>query len=164
MSETVVLRAAVVGDAASLAATIAAAFEQYRGRLTPESGAFRETADSISRELADGAGAIIAEQDGEALGCIMIKPVEGDLYFGRLAVIPSGRGRGIARRLVDAVEAEAARRGLAGVRLGVRIVLTENQRLFTALGYVETSREAHPGFDFPTSITMRKSLSRTASA
>jgi hypothetical protein len=61
--------------------------------------------------------------------------------------------------LVETVEAEAARRGLAGVRLGVRIVLTENQRFFTALGYVETSREAHAGFDYPTSINMRKSLS-----
>jgi ribosomal protein S18 acetylase RimI-like enzyme len=158
MSDSVALRTAVAGDAVSLAATIAAAFEQYRGRLTPESGAFRETADGISRELADGAGAIVAEQDGEALGCVMIRPVEGDLYFGRLAVVPSARGRGIARRLVAAVEAEAVRRGLAGVRLGVRIALTENQRLFTALGYVETSREAHPGFDQPTSITMRKSL------
>jgi predicted N-acetyltransferase YhbS len=164
MSDSVVLRAAVVGDAASLAATIAAAFEQYRGRLTPESGAFRETAEGISRELTAGTAAIVAEQDGETLGCVMIKPADGDLYFGRLAVIPSARGRGIARRLVEAVEREATRRGLAGVRLGVRIVLTENQRLFTALGYVETSREAHPGFDHPTSITMRKSLTRAASA
>jgi predicted N-acetyltransferase YhbS len=159
MSDTVVLRTAVAGDAASLAATIAAAFEQYRGRLIPESGAFRETAHAISRELADGTDAIIAEQNGEALGCVMIKPVDGDLYFGRLAVTPPARGRGIARRLVKAVEAEASRRGLAGVRLGVRIVLTENQQFFTALGYVETSREAHPGFDYPTSITMRKPVS-----
>jgi predicted N-acetyltransferase YhbS len=159
MSDTVVLRTAVAGDAASLAATIAAAFKQYRGRLVPESGAFRETTHAISHELADGTSAIIAEQNGETLGCVMMKPVDGDLYFGRLAVTPSARGRGIARRLVEAVEAEAGRRGLAGVRLGVRIVLTENQRFFTALGYVETSREAHPGFDHPTSITMRKPLS-----
>jgi ribosomal protein S18 acetylase RimI-like enzyme len=74
-------------------------------------------------------------------------------------VIPWARGRGIARRLVEAVEDEACRRGLAGVRLGVRIVLTENQRFFTSLGYVETAREAHPGFDHPTSISMRKALS-----
>lgn len=155
---SVVLRAAVAADAASLAATVAAAFEQYRGRLVPESAAFRETAHAISHDLAAGTGAIIAEQDSETLGCVMIKPVDGDLYFGRLAVIPSARGRGIARRLVEAVEAEAARRGLAGVRLGVRIALTGNQRFFTVLGYVETSREAHAGFDHPTSITMRKAF------
>jgi predicted N-acetyltransferase YhbS len=158
MGITVVVRTATVRDAASVAATIAAAFAQYRGRLVPESGAFRETAAAIARELANGTDAIVAEQNGDTLGCVMVKPLDDDLYFGRLAVVPSARGRGIARRLVDAVEAEAARRGLAGVRLGVRVVLTENQRFFTALGYVETSREAHPGFDHPTSVTMRKRI------
>jgi hypothetical protein len=44
------------------------------------------------------------------------------------------------------------------VRLGVRVVLTENQRLFTSLGYAEISREAHDGFDYPTSINMRKPM------
>jgi ribosomal protein S18 acetylase RimI-like enzyme len=156
MSDPVVLRTAVAEDAASLAAIIAAAFEQYRGRLVPESGALRETAGAIARGLAADSGAIIAEQNGEALGCVMIKQVGGDLYLGRLAVTPSARGRGIARCLVEGVEAEAARRGLAGVRLGVRIALTENQRFFIALGYREISREAHAGFDHPTSITMRK--------
>ena len=42
--------------------------------------------------------------------------------------------------------------------LGVRIALTENQRLFRSLGYREISREAHPGFTHPTSINMRKVL------
>lgn len=158
MGETVVLRPATAGDAACIAATIAAAFEEYRGRLVPESAAFRETADAVSRALEGGTSAIVAEQDGATLGCVMTRPVDGDLYFGRLAVIPSARGRGIAQRLIGAVEAQAARQGLAGVRLGVRIALIENQRLFTVMGYVETSREAHPGFDHPTSISMRKAL------
>jgi hypothetical protein len=64
----------------------------------------------------------------------------------------------VAAIIAAAVEDEARRRELAGVRLGVRIVLTENQRLFTSLGYVEISREAHEGFDHPTSINMRKAL------
>lgn len=159
MTDTLIVRAATAEDAVSLAATIAAAFEQYRGRLVPESAAFGETADAITREFAAGSGAIIAEQDKEAVGCVMIKPVDGDLYFGRLAVIPAARRRGIARRLVEAVEAEAVRRGLAGVRMAARAALTENQRFFSALGYVEAGREAHPGFDYPTSILRRKALS-----
>jgi ribosomal protein S18 acetylase RimI-like enzyme len=158
MSDTLVLRAASVADAGRLARTIAAAFEQYRGRLVPESGAFRETAEAIAAELESGAGAIIAERDGEVLGCVMIQEMEGDLYFGRLSVLPAARGSGLARSLIAAVEAEARRRGLSGVRLGVRVVLTENQRLFGAMGYREFSREAHPGFDYPTSINMRKAL------
>jgi len=158
MSDTLVLRAANVDDAAGIAAVIAASFEQYRGRLVPESGAFRETAATIAAELDAGAGAIVAERNGELLGCVLIEEQEGDLYFGRLSVLPSARGQGLAKHLIDAVEAEASRRGLAGVRLGVRVVLTDNQRLFMSLGYRETSREAHPGFDHPTSINMRKPL------
>lgn len=159
MGDTPLLRIATASDAASIAATIAASFAQYRGKLVPESGAFRETADGIAAELTKGAGAIVAERNGEMLGCVLVEEMEGDLYFGRLSVLPSARGLGLARRLIDAVEAEARRRGLAGVRLGVRVVLTENQRLFASLGYRETSREAHPGFDQPTSINMRKALS-----
>ena len=154
----VVLRPATEADAPRLAATIAAAFAQYRGKLVPESGAFGETASGIAAELAKGAGAIVAERNGEMLGCVMTKVLEGDLYFGRLSVMPEARGLGLAKRLVDAVEADARVRGLAGVRLGVRVVLTDNQRLFQSLGYVETSREAHPGFTYPTSINMRKIL------
>ncbi|WIM12725.1 GNAT family N-acetyltransferase [Enhydrobacter sp.] len=158
MSDPLVLRPATAADASALAATIAAAFAQYRGKLVPESGAFRETAESIAVEFARGASAIVAERNGETLGCVMTRVVDGDLYFGRLAVVPQARGLGLARRLVAAVEADARARGLAGVRLGVRVVLADNQRLFGSLGYVEVGREAHPGFDYPTSINMRKPL------
>ena len=158
MSNTLLLRAATATDAAAIAATIAASFEQYRGKLEPESGAFRETAEGIAAELARESGAIVAERNGRMIGCVMVKLIEDDLYFGRLSVVPEARGEGIARRLVEAVEDEARRRELAGIRLGVRIVLTENQQLFSSLGYVEISREAHEGFDHPTSINMRKAL------
>ena len=158
MSDTLILRAATSVDAPAIAATIAAAFAEYRGRLEPESGAFRESAEAIAEELARDSGAIVAERNGQMLGCVMVKLLEDDLYFGRLSVLPTARGQGIAKRLVEAVEDEARRRELAGVRLGVRVVLAENQRLFTSLGYVEFSREAHEGFDYPTSINMRKAL------
>lgn len=158
MSDNLILRGATAADAPAVASIIAQSFEQYRGKLVPESGAFRETAEGIAGELAHASGAIIAERNGQIVGCVMVKLVEDDLYFGRLSVVPAARGQGIARRLIEAVEDEARRRELAGVRLGVRIVLTENQRLFASLGYLEISREAHEGFDHPTSINMRKAL------
>jgi predicted N-acetyltransferase YhbS len=158
MSDTLLLRAATAADAAAIAATIAASFEQYRGKLEPESGAFRETAEAIAAELTRESGAIVAERNGRMIACVMVQLMEDDLYFGRLSVVPEARGEGIARRLVEAVEDEARRRELAGVRLGVRIVLVENQTLFSSMGYVEISREAHEGFDHPTSINMRKAL------
>jgi predicted N-acetyltransferase YhbS len=159
MSDTLVLRAATAADAAAIAATIAEGFEQYRGRLVPESGAFAETAGSIAAELAHDAGAIVAERNGSIVGCVMTRIYKGDLYFGRLAVLPAARGARLAGRLIAAVEEQARARGLPGVRLGVRIALMVNQKLFASLGYREISREAHPGFDHFTSITMRKPLS-----
>jgi ribosomal protein S18 acetylase RimI-like enzyme len=157
-SDHLVLRPATAADATVLAATIAAAFEQYRGKLVPESGAFGETADGIARELDEGAGAIVAERNGSVIGCVMTKIEAGDLYLGRLSVLPAARGLGLAGRLIAAVEDEARARGLPGVRLGVRIALSANQKLFHSLGYREISREAHPGFDHPTSINMRKAF------
>jgi ribosomal protein S18 acetylase RimI-like enzyme len=158
MSDTIVIRSATVDDAARLAATIRAAFEQYRGKLEPESGAFRETAASIADELQRHTGAIVAERDGAMVGCVLFRLYEGDLYFGRLSVLPDARGLGLARRLITAVERQARLMRLPAVRLGVRVALTDNQRLFRSLGYREISREAHPGFTHPTSINMRKLL------
>ncbi|MGQ0584337.1 MAG: GNAT family N-acetyltransferase [Reyranella sp.] len=158
MSDTLVLRAASAADAPAIAATIAGAFMQYRGRLVPESSAFRETPEAITSQLAAGSSVIVAERNGTMIGCVVAEVLDGDLYFGRLAVLPEARGLGLAKRLIAAVENEARARGLPGVRLGVRIALEANQRLFNSLGYREISREAHPGFDHPTSINMRKAL------
>lgn len=158
MSDTLALRAATLADAPAIAATIATAFAQYRGILVPESSAFRETPEAITTQLAAGSSVIVAERNGTMIGCVVTEVLEGDLYFGRLAVLPEARGAGLAKRLIGAVEDEARRRGLPGVRLGVRIALEANQRLFNSLGYREISREAHPGFDHPTSINMRKPL------
>ena len=158
MSDGLSIRPAGAGEAHVLAATIVAAFEQYRGRLEPESGALRETVASIAAELREGSRALVAARDGAVAGCVMIKPVERDVYFGRLSVLPAARGLGVARRLIVAVEADARARGAEGVRLSVRVALPDNQRLFASLGYVETGREAHAGFAVPTMIHMRKPL------
>lgn len=158
MGDSIFLRKASTADAPAIAAIIAAAFLQYRGKLVPESNAFRETPEAIANQLGSGSSVIVAERNGTMIGCVVTEVLEGDLYFGRLSVLPEARGLGLAKRLIAVVEDEARSRGLPGVRLGVRIALEANRRLFDALGYREISREAHPGFDHPTSINMRKAL------
>ncbi|MDP2327321.1 MAG: GNAT family N-acetyltransferase [Dehalococcoidia bacterium] len=152
------IRLAERADAATLAALIVAAFEEYRGWLVPPSAALAETPATIATELAGSYGAALAEVDGMAVGCVLFNPRGADLYFGRLSVLPTHRHTGIAEALVAFVEAEAACRGASGVLLSVRIALPANQRLFARLGYAEVGRQAHPGFDHPTWIDMRKSL------
>ncbi|MBP6012322.1 MAG: GNAT family N-acetyltransferase [Alphaproteobacteria bacterium] len=152
------IRPAALTDAAAIARTIVASFEQYRDRLIPKSEALSENEASILSELKQNAGGFIAEQNSAILGCVMTKPVEGDLYFGRLSVLPTARGGGVARGLITVVEDDARRRGAPATRLNVRIALADNRRFFEKLGYIETAREAHPGFDHPTFIRMRKVL------
>ena len=74
----------------------------------------------------------------------------------RVAVEPALQGRGIGRALMAWAEAEARRRGVAEVTLGVRIALPSNLELYRHLGYEVVSAHAHPGYDRPTWLQMRK--------
>jgi predicted N-acetyltransferase YhbS len=156
--QTITVRPAIAADAALLSDLIVAAFSAYPVSLNPPSSALKESPDAIRAKFADH-GAAIAEIGGSAVGCVLFTPEDAaTLYLGRLAVLPSWRGRGIARALIAFVESEARRRGLSRVRLSVRIALPDNQRLFKACGFAETGREAHPGFAEPTQIHMEKRL------
>ena len=142
-----------------MAHLIAAAFAQYRDNLVPPSGALHETPGGIRDELGrPGHLAFVAVEGALPAGCVLCKLENGDLYFGRLSALPSMRGRGIAQRLIEAVEAHARAQRFAAVLLSVRIALPENRLLFARYGYVEISRHAHDGFDHPTFIRMRKVL------
>lgn len=151
-------RRATLEDAPEIARLVNEAFAEYRPWLVPPSGALAETAETIAAELSGIYGAFLAEIAGEPAGCVLFRSEGDDLYFGRLSVPPSRRGQGIATVLVDAVEREAIEQGRPGVVLSVRIALPANQRLFARLGYAQIARHAHPGFDQPTWIEMRKAL------
>jgi len=85
--------------------------------------------------------ALVAEQDGEPLGIALC--VLGFSSFSAaptvnlhdLAVLPAARGRGIGRRLMDAVDAAAALRGACKVTLEVRPDNEVGRNLYAAQGY-----------------------------
>ena len=77
---------------------------------------------------------------------------------GKLAVEPSLQGRGIGRALMAAAEAHALKAGKLSIELQTRVELVENHRTFERLGFRETARTAHAGYDRPTSLAMRKVL------
>jgi ribosomal protein S18 acetylase RimI-like enzyme len=158
------IRRGGVADAAAIAAVIVRAFASYQVVLDPPPSALKETAETIATRLGSERGpdpgkeiALVAEQDGQIVGCVMLKP-GSEVYIGRLAVDPAWHGRGIARALIAAVEAEGRERKARALTLGVRIALPDNQRLFLACGFREVRREAHPGYAHPTFIHMEKVL------
>lgn len=149
---------ASAADAGRLSRLIISAFSSYEIQLDPPSSALKETPGAIREKLKTHRAAI-AESSGATIGCVLFTQEDGDaLYIGRLAVDPAWRRRGVARALIAHAEAEARRRGLGRLRIQVRIPLVGNQALFKSCGFVEVSRESHPGYTAPTTIRMEKPL------
>lgn len=94
--------------------------------------------------------------DPGPLACMILTPQADRLYLGKLAVARAARGRGLARVLVDLACDRARALGLPQVTLQTRVELLGNHAAFRALGFAETGRSAHPGFDRPTSITFQR--------
>lgn len=142
---------------AAVAALIRAAFAAQSVVTDPLPSALRVTADDVAAHLRIGSGAVAGVAGGVA-GSALWAERDGGLYLGRLAVAPTWRRRGVARALLAAAEAAALAMGLPRIDLSTRLVLLDNRRLFVACGFIETSREAHPGYAEPTFVNMEKRL------
>ena len=151
------LRPLLASDAAATAELVRAAFADQGAITDPPSSALRETTASVADKLAKGGG-VGAEREGALIGVVLWAPEDDALYLGRLAVAPAWRGRGVAGRLIDAVEAEARRRALGRLRVQARLELPRNRLLFARRGYVEVGVRAHPGYAEPTIAMMEKVL------
>ena len=109
---------------------------------------------------------LVAEADGRLVGFAEASvrdyaegaPAGPAAYLEGIWVEPAWRRRGVARALIAYTEAEARRRGRDRLRIQVRIPLIDNQLLFKSCGFVEVSRETHPGYTAPTTIRMEKRL------
>lgn len=126
-------------DAPEALAAIRAAFATNPGL---PSSSFGETPEALAAQIAAGGGACVEAPHGIA-AALLWEEAGGGLYLKRLAVRPEHRGRGLARQLLAAADAEARRRNLPRLWLRVRAHLDANMRLFAACGYAETSRAPH---------------------
>lgn len=151
------LRPITPADAAAVAALVRTAFAAQSIVTDPLPSALRVTEADVAAHLQTGGGAVV-EADGAIVGSVLWTRQDGGLYLSRLAVAPGWRGRGIAKALVAAAEAAARAQNLPRIHLSTRIPLLDNRQLFAACGFVETTREAHPGYAEPTSVHMEKRL------
>jgi ribosomal protein S18 acetylase RimI-like enzyme len=123
------------------------------GRINPPSSMHALTASTLA---AQSRTSEIWATGHPPHACIILTPQPQSLYIGKLAVAASHRRQGIARRLIDLAAARAIALGLPMLDLQTRVELVENQAVFTAMGFTEHARTAHPGFTRPTSITYRR--------
>ncbi len=165
-NKAIILRAAAVEDAPTILMITRAAFEQFRGRLDPPSGALDETLESlVEHTFQSDHGAALAFVDGQPAGVLRwsIPPERAYLYVGRVAVLPAYRRQGVASALMGWVDAHAAALGLPAVQFGVRLQSPENIRFYERLGYHISEYAHHAGYDLPTFVWMRKDLQAPSS-
>jgi predicted N-acetyltransferase YhbS len=151
------LREATDEDIPTLVAVLRAAFEEYRERYDPPSGAHNETVEKVRQKLTT-ARAVVVEVDRKIVGCVFFQPLVDYMYLGRLAVLPAYRRNGLGQALVAYVETQAKINHLPCVRLGVRIGLQENRAYYERMGYRLIEYKAHEGYTEPTYVILEKSL------
>ncbi len=159
MTARILVRLATAGDVPALVDLLHAAYAEYRDRLDPPSGAFRESIASIG-DLRIREAALVADQGGRLVGCVFYQLTDNDgainCWMHRLAVLPAHRRQGIGAQLVAGVEAAAWAARAQSVTLGVRIPLTDNHRFYLDLGYRIVEARIHDGYEFPTWYLMQK--------
>ena len=124
-------------------------------RINPPSSLLRMGVAEL-QEKARHEALIFALESSRILGCAFAAVREDCVYVGKLAVDECARRQGVARRIMEAAETVAHQNAKSYLELETRIELLENHKTFAALGFAKVTETAHPGFDRPTSITMRR--------
>jgi ribosomal protein S18 acetylase RimI-like enzyme len=145
------IRAATSADLPAVQQIVEDAYRHYIPRIGKPPGPML---DNYAARVADGVVWVIEEGSGVA-GIIVLKPQPEYLLLDNIAVIPSRQGSGLGRRLLAFAEAEARHRGYREIGLYTHRTMTENQRLYAAIGYEETGRGTADGYE---RVFMRKRL------
>jgi len=136
---------------------LAQSFAAMEARIDPPSSMTQLT-PALLRDKAAEELLLTARSGDRLVGTAFVKPHTDWAYVGKVAVAVDMRRRGISRRIFEIISAHGLAAGWRYVELQVRVELTENHATFGAFGYLKTGESAHPGYDRPTSWTMRKSL------
>lgn len=119
------------------------AFAEHLGALDPPSGAQRETVADVEKAMTVG-GTLLAWEGPDAVGTARFTLEPDHLYIGRVGVLPTHRGRGIASALMSRMEDIARLLERPEIRLGTRQSLQGNIAFYQGLGYEMTGIHQHP--------------------
>lgn len=140
-------------DWAAILALLRAEFAYMDGLVDPPSSLHRLTAEAIAEQARAGEVWAIGTPP---VACVFLTFRPGAVYVGKLAVAASHRRKGLATALMRLAEDRARALSLPFVELQTRVELADNHKTYLAMGFAETGRTAHPGYDRPTSVTYRK--------
>ena len=154
----IAVRRLEASDTAALAQVltlIQTSFAYMTGRIDPPSSMHQLTVSALAQMAKDSWVLALGEP---VAACLVAKPLPHALYLGKITIARDLRGRGVLRALLGTSEELARAMSLSRLELQVRIELLGNQKTFGKYGFIETARNAHPGYDRATEITMQKLL------
>ncbi|MGA7675632.1 MAG: GNAT family N-acetyltransferase [Rhizomicrobium sp.] len=102
---------------------------------------------------------VVCYVDDMPVACGAFRPFEGSAEIKRMYVVPALRGRGLARAMLDFLEAEAARRGFSRAILETGRKMTEALGLYRSRGWREIPVFG-PYVGDPKSICFEKRLAK----
>ena len=147
-------------DWPQLLALLRESFAYMDSRIDPPSSLTRMGIEEVKAKAAQEA-LIVAAEGQNLIGCAFAAVQDECVYVGKVAVAPSARRKGVARAMFAAAEVLAHVHGRRFLELQTRIELVENHATFAALGFQRVAETAHPGYNRPTSITMRKQVAES---
>jgi len=96
----------------------------------------RQLDDPVAAYIDKGGEILIAESDGEPIGCVALAPDGTGAYeLSKMAVLPRLRGRGAGRKLLMAAIEHAQQMGAQSLFLGSSYKRPDAVHLYEALGF-----------------------------
>jgi ribosomal protein S18 acetylase RimI-like enzyme len=136
------IRPALPDDADAVTACVRAAYARYVERIGREPAPMGADYAALI-----AAGAVwVADEAGRIVGVLVLEARPPALQVENVAVAPERQGRGLGRELLAFAERRARGAGLDAVTLYTNERMTENLRLYPALGYAETGRGTQDGY------------------
>src|SRR5438270_2536549 len=134
------IRKAAAADAEGILDGRHTAFEPYRTRYTP--AGFEDTvmnAKTVAERL-QSMTLFVAIENGAVVGTIGCAIHDHEGHLRGMAVLPHFQGSGVARRLLEAAEAELREQGCTRVTLDTTGPLQRAAQFYEKCGYQRTGR------------------------
>jgi ribosomal protein S18 acetylase RimI-like enzyme len=145
------LRLARPEDAPAVSECVAAAYAHWVARIGRTPWPMLQDYAVVIRT----SEVVVAEQDGEVAGVLVLSETPEGFLVENVAVSPSRKGRGVGKTLLVHAEHEARRRGYTSLYLYTNEKMAENIALYARVGYLEYERRQEEGFR---RVFMRKVL------
>ncbi|MEW6084676.1 MAG: GNAT family N-acetyltransferase [Chloroflexota bacterium] len=154
---SVQINRANIDQAPIIAEVLHQAFLEYEHLYTPQGfAATTPTAEQIQNRWSEGP-VWVAVQNELIIGTVAAMPKGESLYVRSMAILPTGRGQGIGKLLLEEAERFARENGFKRIFLSTTPFLDRAIRLYEQFGFKRTEDGPHELYGTPL-FTMEKAL------